>query len=87
MIDKTKPFEEQVRQAFELRNKYKHEARVAMSDAATAKLLEQFRPTPTFEGLIEDKMKRKGLTRQEALEDILKTASVTNPDVNKEFGL
>ena len=86
-IDTSKPFIEQVKQAFELRNQYKHDARVAMSDKATVELLEKKRPAPTFEDLLKDKMKRKHLTEQEALEDILKTASKTNADVNKEFGL
>ncbi len=86
-INKSKPFEEQVRQAFDLRNKYKHEARVAMSDKETASLLEKKRPAPTFDNLLCDKMKRKSMTKEEALEDILKTASKTNSDVNKEFGL
>lgn len=86
-IDKSKTFEEQVRQAFDLRNKYKHEARVAMKDFETAQALEEYRPAPTFESLIEDKMRRKGLTRSAALEDILITSSKTNTDVNKEFGL
>ena len=86
-IDKTKSFDEQVKQAFELRNKYKHEARVAMSDVKKAQELEEIRPAPSFEELVESKMKRKNMTREEALQDILKTASKTNSDVNKEFGL
>lgn len=86
-IDKTKSFDEQVKQAFELRNKYKHEARVAMSDVKKAQELEELKPAPGFEELVESKMKRKNMNREEALQDILKTASKTNPDVNKEFGL
>ncbi len=86
-IDKSLPFIDQVKQAFNLRNKYKYKARVAMSDVETASELERLRPAPEFEELIENKMKRKNLTYQEALEDILQTASKTNPDVNKEFGL
>lgn len=86
-IDKSKSFEEQVRQAYELRNKYKREAREAMSDKITAGMLDKKRPVKSFDELIADKMKRKGMTRQEALEDILKTASKTNDNVNKEFGL
>ena len=86
-IDKTKSFDEQVKRAFELRNKYKHEARVAMSDVKKAQELEELRPVPSFEELVESKMKRKNMNREEALQDILKTTSKTNPDVNKEFGL
>ena len=58
-IDKSKPFEEQVRQAYELRNKYKHMARVAMSDEETAAILEKKHPIKTFDELLQDKMKRK----------------------------
>lgn len=86
-IDKTKSFDEQVKLAFELRNKYKHEARVAMSDVKKAQELEELRPVLSFEELVESKMKRKNMNREEALQDILKTTSKTNPDVNKEFGL
>ena len=86
-IDKSKTLREQARQAFELRNKYKHEARVAMSDEKRARELERVFPAPSFDGLVEDKIKRKGLTEEQAIEDILKTAAKTNKDVNKEFGL
>lgn len=78
---------EQAQQAYEMRNIIKHQARVAMSDTETAALLEKRRPAPSFEELIERKMKGKGLTREDAIKDILKTATKTNADVNKEFGL
>lgn len=86
-INKKLPLDEQAKQAFELRNKYKHQARAAMTDTETAEMLEKKRPAPMFDELVESKMKRKGMTRQEAIKDILKTASKTNEDVNKEFGL
>ncbi len=86
-IDDALPLEQQARQAYGLRNQYKHQARAAMSDVETARVLEQKRPAPDFEELVRNKMKRKDMSREEALEDILKTASKTNADVNKEFGL
>lgn len=86
-INKNLPLDEQAKQAFELRNKYKHQARTAMTDTETAEMLEKKHPAPTFDELVESKMKRKGMTREEAIKDILKTASKTNEDVNKEFGL
>ena len=86
-VNSNLPLVEQAKQAFELRNKYKHQARAAMTDVKTAEMLEKKRPAPTFDELLESKMKRKGMTKQEAIEDILKTASKTNADVNKEFGL
>lgn len=86
-IDKSKSFQEQVEQAYNLRNKYKHEARVAMSDRETAERLERKKPAKSFDELLQDKMERKKLNREEALRDILETASKTNADVDKEFGL
>ena len=86
-VDRSKTIEEQAKQAFDLRNKLKHDARVAMSDEKTAAKLERVFPAPEWEELIKDKMKRKTLTREEAIRDILETASKTNNDVNKEFGL
>ena len=41
----------------------------------------------TFDELVESKMKRKGMTMDEAIEDIYKTATKTNANVNKELGL
>lgn len=70
-----------------MRNEYRRIAREYMADTETAKKLNKLRPTKTFDELLSDKMQRKGLTKQEALVDILETASKTNKDVNKNFGL
>ena len=86
-VDRSLPFIDQVHQAFDLRNRYKHEARVAMSDRDTAERLEKKRPPPTFEELLASKMKRKHLTEEQALNDILETASKTNSDVDEFFDL
>lgn len=86
-IDESLPFIEQVKQAFNLRNKYKRQARIAMSDTETVEMLEKKRPVPTFEKMLKHKIEDKHMTEVEALEDILKTASKTNADVNKEFNL
>lgn len=86
-IDKRLPFEAQARRAFDLRNQYKYTARVAMSDREAAKGLNKKKPVLTFDELLKDKMKRKKITEEEALVDIFETASKTNPDVNKEFGI
>lgn len=87
LIDRSKPIYEQARQAYELRNKYKHEARLAMMDKEMVELLEKNRPVLSFEELIDRKMMNKHLSYEEAVRDILETASKTNSDVNKEFGL
>ena len=86
-LDETLPLESRAKQAFEKRNQIRLKAREMMADEETRKLLEAERPNMTFEELIASKMKRKGLTRKEALQDILKTATKTNKAVNKELGL
>ena len=86
-IDKTLPIEEQARQAFEARNRIRTEAREMMADEAKRKELDKDKPNKTFEELIEYKMKSKGLTREEAIEDILKTATKSNANVDRELGL
>ncbi len=86
-IDKTLPMEDQVRQAFEARNRLRTEARNMMADEEARKMLDSLRPNKTFEELVESKMKRKGLTREEAIQDVYDTATKTNADVNKELGI
>lgn len=86
-IDKNLPMEEQARQAFEARNAMRLKARDEMIDKETKEYLDKNYPIKTFEELIADKMKRKKLTREEAIRDIYKTSTKTNEDVNKEFGI
>lgn len=86
-IDKTIPIEAQARQAFEARNRIRFEAREMMADETTRKKLDAERPNKSFEDLIESKMKRKNMTRDEAILDILETATKTNAAVNSELGI
>lgn len=86
-IDNNLPIEQQARQAFEARNRIRTEARSLMADEATRTQLEKERPNKTFEELISSKMKRKGMTREEAIRDIYNTATKTNANVNRELGL
>ena len=86
-IDEMLPLEEKAKQAFEKRNQIRSRAREMMADKEMREFLETKKPNITFEDLIASKMERKGLTREEALIDILKTATKTNKSVNKEFGL
>lgn len=86
-IDKTLPIEEQARQAFEARNRIRTEARELMADKEMRDKLNTTRPNKSFEELIDSKMKRKGMTREEAIKDIYDTATKTNESVNKELGL
>ena len=87
LIDKNASVEEQARQAFELRNLYREITRDLMKDQEARKELDKSNPNWTFEGLIAHKMEHKKLSRDEAIADILKTATKTNAEVNAKFGL
>lgn len=86
-IDSSLPIEEKARKAFEARNRIRTQARDMMADEKTRKQLDTERPNKTFEELIQSKMNRKGMSREEAIQDIYKTATKTNENVNKELGL
>lgn len=86
MIDRNASIEEQARQAFVLRNLYRTIARDLMHDQEARKYLDETQPNKTFEQMIEHK-KGKGMTYEEALKDIIRTATKTNANVNKELGL
>lgn len=86
-IDPNLPLEERARQAFELRNTYRTQARELMADTEARAELERKYPNKSFEDLIQDKMKRKDMTREQALEDIYQTAIKSNEEVNKKLGL
>lgn len=81
------PLENRAIKAFNARNNLRIKARSMMLDEKTRKMLDEKRPNKTFEELVASKIERKGMTREEAIEDILKTATTTNKDVNREFGI
>lgn len=87
LINTNKSIEEQAMQAHELRNKYRTQARDLMKNQEERKQLDIDKPNISFEDLILSKMKRKGKSREEAIKDILKTATKTNKEVNKSLGL
>ena len=87
LIDSSKSIEEQARQACKLRNQYRFQARELMKDQEARKILDQTDPIISFEELLSDKMKRKHLSRDEAVKDILNTAVKTRRSVNKKLGL
>lgn len=87
VIDKTKSIEEQAREACELRNTYRSQARDLMKDQEERKRLDRDYPNRTFEELLEHKIQDKGLSREQAIEDIYNTATKTNSSVNKLLGL
>ena len=84
-VDPTLPLQEQAQQVFNARNAIKTQARSLMMDDVERNRLATEKPPPTFEWLVQNKMSRKGLTREQALQDILGTAGKTNVDVDRRF--
>lgn len=78
--------EEKAKYAFEARDRMRIIAREMMEDEESRIGLYKEHPNKTFEELIEKNMKKKGMTREEALEAIFKSATKTNDKVNKQFG-
>lgn len=87
LIDQKASVEEQARQAFELRNLYREITRDLMKDQKAREELDKKHPNWTFEGLIAYKMENKKFSREEAIADILETATKTNAAVNAKFGV
>lgn len=87
LIDDSMPIEEAARRAFELRNLYRTQARELMADQEQRKALDRTDPNWEWEDLIASKMKRKGLSRIQAIRDIYETALKTNRKVNTMLGL
>lgn len=86
-IDRTKPIEAQAREAHRMRNDYRTQARDLMRDQEKRKGLDQHSPNKTFDQLVADKMTKKKMTKEEAVQDVLGTATKTNKAVNKKLGL
>ena len=55
-----------------------------MADQAVRRELDKTDPNKTFEELLKSKMERKNMTREEAVVDILSTATKTRKSVNKK---
>lgn len=87
IIDTSKSLEEQARQAYELRCQYRTQARDLMRDQDKRKELDISRPNKSFEELLAHKMNDKGMTREEAVKDIIATAGKTNKHVDDLLGV
>jgi hypothetical protein len=87
MIDRNQSIEDQARQAHALRNQFRTNARDLMLNQDERKWLDKSHPILTFEEQVDKKMSDKGMTRDEAIQDILKTASKSNKKVNEKFKL
>ena len=87
LIDSSLPIEQKARQAFEIRNKYRTQARNLMADQEARRRLDLTDPNPTWEGILRHKIKEKGMSYEQAIEDIYKTATKSNEKVNRKLGL
>ena len=87
LINTDLSIEEQAMLACELRNQNRTWARDLMFDQELRRQLDISDPNMSFEDRILDKMTRKGLTRDEAIRDIFKTATKTRASANKKVGL
>ena len=58
-----------------------------MADEDARAELDAIHPNPSFDELIESKMRRKKMTREEAIQDIYETAVKSNPEYDKRAGL
>ena len=65
MIDRSLPLEEQAKQAFNLRNQFRKQARELMADRATAESLYRTDPNLTWEEVVR-KQSEKGLRGDES---------------------
>ena len=87
LVDASLSLEQQARQAHGLRNQYRAQAREIMADVQKRNEFDREHPHSTFDGLLNDKMIRKGLSLEDAYRDIIKTASSTNKAVNSVLGM
>lgn len=86
-LNRKLPIEEQAKEASRLRNENRTNARDLMSDQEKRRKLDAEQPNKTFEELIDSKMLRKGMTYDQAVEDVIATSKKTNRQVNKSLGL
>lgn len=87
LIGKDLSLEQQARQACELRNQNRTSARELMQNQAKRRELDISDPNKSFEQLLHHKMEDKGLSYDDALADIIQTATKTRKSVNKTLGL
>ena len=85
-IDKSLSLEQQAKQAFELRNQYRTEARELMADRKLAEQLNVSDPNRTWEEIVK-KTKDKGLSGDDVWSEIIESSMRSRQSVNKSLGL
>lgn len=86
-IDRSLDIEGQARQAFDLRNQNRTRTRDLMLDQEARKGLDISDPNKTFEEMVAYKIGKYHFNREQAIEDILRTATITRQSVNEKFRL
>ncbi|MDE7332663.1 MAG: hypothetical protein K2O16_10615 [Lachnospiraceae bacterium] len=86
LIDDSLPLEQQARQAFELRNQYRMQARELMSDRQLAESLYATDPNLTWEQIIQKQID-KGLSGDDIYKAIIESSQRSRTSVNQSLGL
>lgn len=86
LIDDSLPLEQQARQAFELRNQYRMQARELMSNRQLAERLKVTDPNLTWEQIVQKQM-NKGLSGDDVYRAIIESSQRSRTSVNQSLGL
>lgn len=86
LIDRSLSLEKQARQAFELRNQYRTQARELMADRELAKSLYESDPNLTWDEIIEKQI-NKGLSGEDIYKAIIASSQRSRTSVNQSLGL
>lgn len=87
LVDPSKAIKEQAFEAYMLRNANKKNARDLMRNEASRIKLDKEEPYLTFDQILADKAKRKGLSGDDLYRDIILSSVKTRSSVNKKYGL
>ena len=86
LIDNSLPLEQQARQAFDLRNQYRTQARELMSDRQLAESLYATDPNLTWEQIVQKQID-KGLSGDDNYKAIIESSQRSRTSVNQSLGL
>lgn len=86
LIDHSLPLEQQAKQAFDLRNQYRMQARELMSDRQLAESLNATDPNLTWEQIIQKQID-KGLSGDDIYKAIIESSQRSRTSVNQLLGL
>ena len=86
LIDHSLPLEQQAKQAFDLRNQYRMQARELMSDRQLAESLNVTDPNLTWEQIIQKQID-KGLSGDDIYKAIIESSQRSRTSVNQLLGL